>query len=229
MPKINVLKYLEIENFISNNITKVGTDVTIDRNGISSGYTTSSYLKYNTGVAFDPSDGSNFEVNLAFKLPTGATGGHIIGYTSNNYHVDGKYGNFWYYGGIQPVVTRNGIEVKLYNELKNQVLSYSRCNVFYTATFSRNLDTTSTYVINIKKVGTTYTTTFTDLGGTFTDVYTNKSNEVVNQYNDLIGADLGAYDNTTTYTSTAFNGKIDLFNSWITKNGNYWWINKEII
>ena len=53
MHKINVQKYL-IDVFTTDNITKVGTDVTIDRNGISSGYTTSSYLKYNTGVAFDP-------------------------------------------------------------------------------------------------------------------------------------------------------------------------------
>ena len=188
--------------FIDSNIQTVGTDVTIDSNGISSGYTTSSYLKYNTGVAFDPSDGSDFEVNIAFKLPTSATGGILIGTDNNRFHYDGKYGNFYYYAGIRPTITRNSLTVELFDETKNAVLSYSRCEKFYTASINYTFDTTTTYVVNIKKLGTSYITTLTDINNSFTQTYTDTSNNIVNQYNRLIGANL--YEEGGT--STAFDG-----------------------
>ena len=224
---IQTPKYLSRIERLYPNTTQVGTSVNISNTtGIARGFTTDSYLKYNIPAeTFTPADGSDFEVQLAFRLPEGATGGQLIGSSVNRYHWD-KYGNraFWQYAGIQPIVSRDKIVVNLLNEHTYGWYDFTRTDVFYTANIAYNFDTTTTYVVNIKKVGTKYTTVLTDVNNTFTRTYSAENVNVVNNRNDLIGANLYIEGGS----SSVFNGQIDLKNSFIKKKGNYFWTNLEV-
>ena len=224
---IQTPKYLERIERLYPSTTQVGTSVNIsDTTGIARGFTTDSYLKYNIPAeTFTPADGSDFEVQLAFKLPEGATGGQLIGSSTNRYHLNNSDDRtFWQYAGIQPIVSRDKIVVNLLNEHTYGYGSFTRTDIFYTANIAYNFDTTTTYIVNIKKVGTKYTTVLTDVNNTFTRTYSAENVNVVNNRNDLIGANLYIEGGS----SSVFNGQIDLKNSFIKKKGNYFWTNLEV-
>lgn len=232
---ITTPKYLQSTTmFTTANVTQVGTGVSINNTThMASGFVkytnannTGSYLKYNSGQAFNPGS-SDFEVQYAFRLPSNATGGIMTGTDNNYYHFDTKWGPFYRYPGLRITVTRSGIKVELHNEvivMVNLYYPFPRTAKFYTADISYNFDTSKTYIINLKKVGTKYTTTLTDTSNSFTRTYSATSSEVINEHNKLIGANYGS-----GVTSTAFDGQIDLFNSWIKIKGNYWWVNKQVL
>ncbi len=224
---IQTPKYLERIERLYPSTTQVGTSVNISNTtGIARGFTTDSYLKYNIPAeTFTPADGSDFEVQLAFKLPEGATGGQLIGSSTNRYHLDNSDDRtFWQYAGIQPIVSRDKIVVNLLNEHTYGYGNFTKTDIFYTANIAYNFDTTTTYIVNIKKVGTKYTTVLTDVNNTFTRTYSAENVNVVNNRNDLIGANLYIEGGS----SSVFNGQIDLKNSFIKKKGNYFWTNLEV-
>ena len=227
MHKINVLKYLEIEKFTSDNIIKVGTDLTIDSNGIASGFSSANYCKLPKDFA--PSTADNWEWQMAFIIPTGKTGGALTGVKTYRDWVHGGSMDGWVYyqgTGVFFEATPTSIAVYLRVNTNASPTFPAPYIVYANHTVSLNYDTKYTLKLVHNGSNDTYSLYLNNTKYTVTDGYY-RSNSLPSTQTQI------GYYTESNYAQSdkahAFNGEIDLFNSWITKNGNYWWINKEII
>ena len=205
--------------------TNIVGSPTIDANGLMSNFSTSNYGKLPHDFA--PSSSDDWEFQIAFKLLTGQTGGQIFGTDNCYYHYDTKWGAFYRYAGIRPTITRNSLKVELLNEVTvyvNGSYPFPRSSAFYTADFSYDFDTTTTYVINVQKNGTTYSSVLTDLAGSFTRTNSATNSDHINSNNRLIGANSGS-----GVSSIYFDGCVDLLHSFIKLNGAEWWNNYIVV
>lgn len=228
MHKINVLKYL-IDVFTTDNITQVGDDVSITPEGIASGFSNNSYL---TSIPQEATEGSSYEWNFRFKIGSSQAGGDILAgygyYTTDAQYYGEKHKQYMQLTatlseGVKFTMHRDSgwrtgaIPTEIVNGATNTELLP---DTWYTAKIKYNNDTTSWefFVTDDDGDFVEYTVT-TGTRGNETGV------AMVTTSGQRIGQ--SEYKGYSSTTKSYFNGSIDLYNSYILKDGEEWWTNKD--
>ena len=235
MHKINVLKYLDIEIFTRDNIVVVGTNLSIDSNGLATNFSNSDYLKLPSH--FNPSD--NWEVNMCVQphstgIPLRPTNwwesqAMILGIPN------GRYG--WIDHGTtiiytkQPNITMMCTTNFIMIILNSSTYDGDSTGIGTIGKADLTLSSDKFYDIKINFTGTSYIAQYREHEtNNWVTLGTIGSSTKIGECQLLVGH---SYQGTAGTGSigvqqTYFNGKIDLFNSYIKINNQLWWTNQDI-
>ena len=232
MHKINVLKYLDIEIFTMDNIIVVGKSLSIDSNGLATNFSNSDYLKLPSH--FNPS--SNWEVNMCVQPHSTATLSTSVNWWESHAMILGIPNG--YYGWVDPTVytkqpniamlcTTNSIQIMLnsstYDGGSTEIGTFIKTGL--------TLSSNKFYDIKINFTGTSYIAQYREHGtNNWITLGTINSSTKIGECQLLVGHSYQGITGTgwIGVREDYFNGKIDLFNSYIKINNQLWWTNQDI-
>lgn len=218
--------------FTDSNIQTVGT-LAIDNNGIASGFSNANYCQLPAHLA--PS--SNWEVNMCVQPHSTATLSTLVNWWVSHAMILGIPNG--YYGWVDPVVytkqpnitmmcTTNSIQIILHSS------TYDRGSTKIGELLKTDLTLNSDkfYDIKINFTGTSYIAQYkeheTDNWITLGII---NSSTKIGECQLLVGHSYQGITGTgwLGVKEDYFNGKIDLFNSYIKVDNQLWWSNKQEI
>ena len=236
--KLNVIKKIVIDEsksvFIDSNIQTVGT-LAIDNNGIASGFSNANYCQLPAHLA--PS--SNWEVNMCVQPHSTATLSTSVNWWESHAMIlgipNGHYG-WWDHGttiiytkqpNITMMCTTNSIQIIL----NSSTYGGDSTGIGTIIKTGLTLSSAKFYDIKINFTGTSYIAQYREYGtNNWITLGNINSSTKIGECQLLVGHSYQgiAGDGWIGVREDYFNGKIDLFNSYIKVNNQLWWTNKQI-